>query len=400
MAISGAAASPNSGYHTSAPMAFLLTVFNLRLGWWVGNPRFSDASCRPGPVFALKYLFMELTAQTTARTKFVNLSDGGHFDNLGLYELVRRRCRYIVVGDAEEDSQFTFESLGGAIRKCRADFGVEIDINPDPIRAGPDGFSSSHCVVGKIIYPELEQGWAADLHDHGLRFPKPKERAQGWLLYLKSSVTGNEPADIAQYRSAHKGFPHEPTLDEFFSESQFESYRRLGLHAVRETLADIDLEITHANADLCNLFQGLTRKWYAPIKVTAEEGARLTDKYSALMKRLAEDAQLAQDFRPLLPGQLLTTASKAPLSLASLEFGTELLQLIEDVVNLYGFEQDENFTNPGIEGWVQVFHRWVTFERFFVDVWTPAKDDYQHGFRTFIDKVKDLKTRPLPPPSI
>ena len=113
MAISGAAANPNSGYHTSGPMAFLLTVFDARLGWWLGNPRYADASALPGPLFALKYLFAELLGLTTARSPFVNLSDGGHFDNLGLYELVRRRCRYIIVGDAEQDGGLTFESLGG-----------------------------------------------------------------------------------------------------------------------------------------------------------------------------------------------------------------------------------------------------------------------------------------------
>jgi hypothetical protein len=91
MAISGAAASPNAGYTTSGPMAFLLTIFDARLGWWLGNPRWKDASRLPGPPYALKYLIAELTANTTARTRFVNLSDGSHFENLGC-ELVRRRC--------------------------------------------------------------------------------------------------------------------------------------------------------------------------------------------------------------------------------------------------------------------------------------------------------------------
>jgi len=130
MAISGAAANPNSGYHTSGPMAFLLTVFNARLGWLLGNPRHPKASKAAGPLLSSKYLLDELAGQTTATTKFVNLSDGGHFENLGLYELIRRRCRYIVIGDGEQDENMTFEGLGGAIRKCRADFGVEIDLRP------------------------------------------------------------------------------------------------------------------------------------------------------------------------------------------------------------------------------------------------------------------------------
>src|SRR5262249_33575235 len=126
-AISGAAANPNSGYSTSTPVAFLLTLFNVRLGWWVGNPRIDAAARRPGPTIALWSLLTELFALTDGRTAFLNLSDGGHLENLGLYELVKRRCRFIIVGDGEQDGDLNFGSLGGAIRKCRADFGVEID---------------------------------------------------------------------------------------------------------------------------------------------------------------------------------------------------------------------------------------------------------------------------------
>ena len=97
IAISGAAANPNSGYHTSAPLAFLMTILNVRLGWWLGNPRRDGPSARPGPMNALISLLSELFAQSNGRSRYVNVSDGGHFENLGLYELVRRRCRYILV---------------------------------------------------------------------------------------------------------------------------------------------------------------------------------------------------------------------------------------------------------------------------------------------------------------
>src|SRR5207253_165927 len=204
VAISGAAANPNMGYHTSGSMAFLLTVFDARLGWWLGNPRWRGPSRYPGPVFAWTYLIAELLGQTTGRSRFVNLSDGGHFDNLGLYELVRRRCHYIIAGDAEEDAKLAFESLGGAIRKCRADFGVEIDIDPEPIRI-VNGRSGAHCVLGRILYPE---------------------GARGYLFYLKAILTGDEPSDVTEYQTRFPEFPHQSTADQFFSESQFESYRR------------------------------------------------------------------------------------------------------------------------------------------------------------------------------
>src|ERR1700681_2283829 len=103
MSISGAAASPNWGYHTSAAIAFLLTVFDVRLGWWVGNPRRAKASRFSGPPFALHPLLAELFAQTSERAKYLNISDGGHFENLGIYELVHRRCRFIIAGDGEQD---------------------------------------------------------------------------------------------------------------------------------------------------------------------------------------------------------------------------------------------------------------------------------------------------------
>src|ERR1039457_1309259 len=145
MAISGAAANPNMGFHTSAPVAFLLTVFNVRLGWWVRNPRRAKPGARRGPLGSIVWLINELTGQTDDRSAYVNLPDGGHFDNLGLYELVRRRCRYIIIGDGEQDERLTFESLRCATSNGRMDFGAEIDLDLRPLRIGEDGYSKTHC---------------------------------------------------------------------------------------------------------------------------------------------------------------------------------------------------------------------------------------------------------------
>ena len=195
IAISGAAANPNSGYHTSAPLAFLMTILNVRLGWWLGNPRRDGPSARPGPMNALISLLSELFAQSNGRSRYVNVSDGGHFENLGLYELVRRRCRYIIVCDSEADPDLAFEGLGGAIRKCRADFGVEITLDPEPIRR-VNGRSRTHCVIGTIAYPEPETGFAADSCGRADAPASAYARATGWILYLKSSLTGDEPEDV------------------------------------------------------------------------------------------------------------------------------------------------------------------------------------------------------------
>src|ERR1017187_5466278 len=221
VAISGAAANPNQGYHTSTAVAFLMSVFNVRLGWWLGNPAGPKASSN-GPTFGLGYTLAELFGTTSSESAFVNLSDGGHFDNLGLYELVRRRCRYIILCDAEQDGRLAFGGLSTVIRMCRTDFGAEINISLSQIARKPDNkpenFSGCHYAVGDITYAD---------------------GTTGSLVYLKSSLTGNdEPADVLGYHSAVPQFPHESTADQWFDESQFESYRALGYHIADKALGD------------------------------------------------------------------------------------------------------------------------------------------------------------------
>ena len=220
-ATSGAAANPNMGFHTSAPIAFLLTFFNVRLGWWVRNPKYG---LQKGSPFGLLYTFLELTGTANDTDPRLNLSDGGHFENLGLYELIRRKCRYIIVGDAEQDGDYAFGSLGSAVRRCRDDFGADIRIDVSPIRPGKKGANCGHHYVrGTVTYIDRETD----------------ETSFGDILYLKSSYTGKEPLyDLHQYKLEHPDFPHESTADQFFSESQFESYRQLGKLAAEEALAD------------------------------------------------------------------------------------------------------------------------------------------------------------------
>src|SRR5439155_24732815 len=111
MAISGAAASPNMGYHSSPSVTFLMTMFNVRLGWWLGNPGPEGALTftHDGPAVAIRPLVEETFGLTTDNKKYIHLSDGGHFENLGLYEMVRRRCRFILISDAGRDPDFAFE---------------------------------------------------------------------------------------------------------------------------------------------------------------------------------------------------------------------------------------------------------------------------------------------------
>lgn len=220
LATSGAAVSPNMGHATRPARAFVLTMFNLRLGRWSPNPM-GHKWKSPSPRFGLVSLVQELFGYSNERRDFVYLSDGGHFDNLGLYELVRRRCEVIVAVDAGADPKRSFGDLAESIRKCRIDMGVEIslpiqDLMPssdDPLKRPAKSFA-----LGRIRY------------GNGL--------PDGQLLLIKPTMckSGTEPVDLLNYAEQNPPFPQQSTADQFFGESQFESYRRLGLHIGSECL--------------------------------------------------------------------------------------------------------------------------------------------------------------------
>ncbi len=230
--ISGAAASPNMGYNSSPPLAFLLTFFNVRLGWWLGNPgpTGDDTFYLRNPRTSLRPLLAEVFGNTDAQHPYVYLSDGGHFENLGLYEMVLRRCRRVIISDAGGDPKFVFEDLGNAIRKIYIDFGIRVRIDrmglfPRPLDKSKNE-NPRYCATGKILYSEVDKG-APD----------------GELVYIKPVFYGDEPHDIYNYAQVNETFPHESTGDQWFSESQFESYRALGIYTVSqicEKMADVN----------------------------------------------------------------------------------------------------------------------------------------------------------------
>lgn len=222
MAASGAAASPNMGFHTKPGVAALLAIFNVRLGLWTGNPLNPRTWNRYAP--GIWYLVSELLGHANADDHYVYLSDGGHFENLGLYELVRRKVRFIICSDADADADFTFGDLGNAVERCRADFGVEIRIEAQldmKLQKEPP-FRIAHYAIGTIDYPG---------------------QPSGILLYLKSSLTNDEPSDVLGKRASDSAFPHDTTADQFFDETMFEAYRALGDHMVDVMLADNKLNV-------------------------------------------------------------------------------------------------------------------------------------------------------------
>jgi len=218
MAISGAAASPNSGYHSSPIVAALMTLFNVRLGAWFGNPgRFGEKTyTHRAPHRAFLSVMYEALGLTNDSAPYVYLSDGGHFENLGLYEMVLRRCRYIVLSDAGCDPCCSLEDLGNAIRKIRNDLGIPIEIEVFKISSRKGGQPSKYCAIGNIYY-NIVDGDSAQT---------------GKLIYIKPAISGQEPRDVFNYKETSLEFPHEPTSDQWFSESQFESYRALGAHTI------------------------------------------------------------------------------------------------------------------------------------------------------------------------
>jgi Patatin-like phospholipase len=251
MAASGAAMSPNWGYHTNPATAFLMTMFDVRLGLWVPNPRRSPAAGMPiaqaagaapceippaGPRFAPWRLLSELLGSVDDTSKYVYLTDGGHFDNMGLYELVRRRCYRIVICDAEQDGSYKYEGIGASIRKCRIDFGVEINLDLSDLSPNTENkLSPAHIARGTIRYPETPAGdqylGKVTYIKASLTARKPKPASHGTPLPAPASgcvTLPDVPGDVQNYKLQHAGFPHDPTADQWFTESQFESYRRLG----------------------------------------------------------------------------------------------------------------------------------------------------------------------------
>lgn len=216
MAISGAAASPVMGTNTSRLFVFLLTLLNVRLDYWLVNPaRMTRAKglipwlrdallFQVGPV----YLLFELFGRLNERSKYVNLSDGGHLENLGLYELLRRRCRYIICTDAGLDPGFSLPALGQLQAYARTDLGIDFRwTNLDALASGENGQSPVQWAHGRIDYGDGQEGQ---------------------IVCLKLGLSGREPRDVLSYAAKNLDFPHQSTSDQFFDDNQFESYRALG----------------------------------------------------------------------------------------------------------------------------------------------------------------------------
>jgi len=238
------------------------------------------------------FLFDELFARFhgTAR-QWWPLSDGGHFENMGGYELIRRRLQVIVIVDAEADPDYTFEGMANLVRKARLDFGAEIRFSTEDeldnrvhsgvrkffgtleqLRRGTwieepvdDPNAPAYATASKrkrlsikpvdesalsLAHAALATVTYSDEHPaDGSRSP-----VKHWLLYIKPSLVGDEPSDVRRYHTEHPSFPNESTAEQFFDEAQWESYRRLGEHIADKVFRSRDDQGNQLTAEANRFF--------------------------------------------------------------------------------------------------------------------------------------------------
>jgi hypothetical protein len=384
MAISGAAASPNMGSHSEPALSFLMTVFNVRLGWWLGNPYPGRKWGRLGPQIGLFYLFNELLGRTNHKSNYVYLSDGGHFENLGIYELVRRKCRFIIVCDAGEDHLLHFSDLGNAIEKCRTDFGVDIEIDVEQLRKHKDSnYSKWHCAVGTIHYEYVDDTVPS-----------------GTLLYLKSTLTGDEPTDVQRYADECPEFPHQSTADQWFTESQFESYRALGHHIVQSAIGVIGDRKELARQGVEEIFVKLSQHWYPPSRYVAASFTKHTATYTRLLEKLRTNEDLhflGEQVYPEWPNLMgqsnqskkytIWLPAKEDERRAGFYFCNEVIQLMEDAYLDLHLEAD--YDHPDNRGWMNLFRHW-SWSGMFVATWSISAGIYGARFQSFCERRLDL----------
>lgn len=246
IATSGAAAAPGAGSFTTPGWAMLLFLAGARLGYWM------DAQGMRGGGVALAYdsalarslaklsawlretkpglLGSEALASFGGPTRrWWYLSDGGHFENTGVYALLRREVEFIVLADCGADPDFEFADLENLVRKARIDFDAEIEMYTRDEAAGlvcpadalvsilsPQDMSNNHSVRGVLM---------ARICYHR---SNPQRRKFGTLLIVKPNLHEALDNDLLAYAQRNPTFPQQSTADQFFDEAQWESYHRLG----------------------------------------------------------------------------------------------------------------------------------------------------------------------------
>jgi hypothetical protein len=229
VSISGAAVSPSMGRMNKPAYRMLLAMLNLRLGVWLANPRLvkglGDVDGRPPtykPLVRPTYLLRELLGQNNLRRKFLYVTDGGHYENLGLVELLRRGCTTVYAIDASGDTPGSIRTLGQAVALARGELGIEFD------DIDPGAFTVKDAANPGLV-----------VTDHAIiHFRYPDGGGDGTLIYIKKALMQDQatPADLISYQQARPLFPYDSTGDQFYDVEQFEAYRALGASVTRRAL--------------------------------------------------------------------------------------------------------------------------------------------------------------------
>jgi len=257
--ISAAAVNPGMGMYSSPMLSALITLFNARLGCWVSNPLVLKKTY--GIVWWPIYFFRELLGRIGSNNRMINISDGGHIENFGAYELLRRGCRLIISVDAGEDAAYRFDDLNNFVLRARNELGIEIRFRDDQqpedlIRPRPSSVYSRKRYAVADILQWWEDRTVTDPATSATRTETvnlKEPRKVGTFVYIKSSVTAPmgkpdlDPGDALRYgtykyKIYHPAFPHESTSDQFFDPVQWEAYYQLGQYLGADMLGADDLE--------------------------------------------------------------------------------------------------------------------------------------------------------------
>ena len=271
--ISGAAfttglGNVGGGGGTSLGTSLLCGLFNVRLGYWWQNG-FSGASHEP--LFPVQtYLFNEFTGHfDIQKNDRWYLSDGGHFENTAAYELIRRQVPFMVVADCGADRDGTFDDIGNLVRRVRLDFGAEVEFLDDdallakvseewlapcvqwrseksqkesasksnPAEPKTGGSDEPPAIAGRIgaladLRPFISACGRRRVRAHAavarVTYLNSTASQSSLILFIKPGITDDLPADLVNYQQAQEDFPQQSTLNQFFDEPQWESYRKLG----------------------------------------------------------------------------------------------------------------------------------------------------------------------------
>ncbi|MEA2336451.1 MAG: hypothetical protein QOE82_458, partial [Thermoanaerobaculia bacterium] len=369
MTASAAAFNSNMGslsMELGGAATFLMAMLNLRLGYWFHfNPK--------RRFFPGLDLLDEMFSQTCADedTEAVHLSDGGHFEDLALYELLRRRCKYIIASDCGADPDVVFDDVGNALRRAREDFGVEVEIDLGVLKPNERKASRQHVAVGDIIYPDADRGV---------------------LLLFKPTLVGDEPGDVLQYRARNQSFPHESTGDQFYDEKQWESYRRLGVHAARTAFHFLTVASRKiADPTVAAIFGEARWEWLPVPSALNEQFLARSSELANIEKQLTTvSPALMRDLYPELgwkkgaPGSTsLTTEELAKI----IPLFTQVIQLMEDVY--VSCIMERYWSHPLNVGWVNLFGRWATTP-LFRDWWPVLSPMYSPRVARFIEEQFNL----------